>query len=157
MSRSLGPALPPGLLALLSQTSLPSLLGRALPFVTTSADGSPHPMLCSYLEVLAVDARTLRLAIGARSRSARNLAERQVGTLLLVEPERTVYIKGRADGPPRQVGRLARFTLAIEDVLEDLPEEAEGQVKIVSGITYAPAPGLDDAWAREVLATLRGR
>jgi hypothetical protein len=155
MSRSLGPALPPELVARLSQASLPSQLGRALPLVTLAADGSLHPMLCSYLELLAVDARTLRLAIGARSGSARNLAERGVATLLLVEPERVVYIKSRAAGPPRAVGRLARFTLAIEDVLEDAPDEAEGGVKIVSGITYAPAPALDDPWAREVLAALR--
>lgn len=155
MSRSLGPALPPGLLARLSQTDLPSLLGRALPLVTLGPDGSLHPMLCTYLELLAVDARTLRLAVGARSRSARNLEERGVGTLLLIEPERTVYIKGRAAGPPLRRGSLARFSLAIEDVLEDRPEEAEGDVRIVGGITYAPPPSLDGAWAKDVLAALR--
>jgi len=155
VSRSLGPALPPGLLARLSQADLPSLLGRALPLVTLGPDGSLHPMLCTYLELLAVDARTLRLAVGARSRSARNLEERRVGTLLLIEPERTVYIKGRASGPPLRRGSLARFSLAIEDVLEDRPEEAEGDVGIVSGITYAPPPSLDGAWAKDVLATLR--
>ena len=155
MSRSLGPALPPGLLARLSQADLPSLLGRALPLVTLGPDGSLHPMLCTYLELLAVDARTLRLAVGARSRSARNLEVRRVGTLLLIEPERTVYIKGRASGPPLRRGNLARFSLAIEDVLEDRPEEAEGDVRIVGGITYAPPPSLDDAWAKDVLATLR--
>jgi hypothetical protein len=155
VSRSLGPALPPGLLARLSQADLPSLLGRALPFLTLGPDGSLHPMLCTYLELLAVDARTLRLAIGGRSRGARNLEERHVGTLLLVEPERTVYIKCRAAGPPRRHGSLARFDLAIEDVLEDRPEEAEGDVRIVSGITYAPPPSLDDRWAQDVLAALR--
>ncbi|HKW91360.1 MAG TPA: hypothetical protein VJX92_05630 [Methylomirabilota bacterium] len=123
--------------------------------MTSSADGSIHPMLCSYLEWLAVDARTLRVAIGGGSRSARNLEERGVGTLLLVEPEATIYVKLRAIGSPIRRGRLARFTLAVEDVLEDSPEEAEGAVRIVSGIRYAPPPALDDAWAREVLAALR--
>ena len=79
MSRSLGPALPPPLLALLSQTDLDAHLGRALAFVTRDADDTPHPMLCSYLEWLAVDARTLRLAIAAGSRSARNLEARRAG------------------------------------------------------------------------------
>ena len=157
MSRSLGATLPAALLARLSQADLPSLLGRALPFVTVAADGSAHPMLCSYLEVLAVDSRTLRLAIGAGSRSARNLEERRVGTLLVIEPERIVYIKGRAPAPPLRAGRLARFDLAVEDVLEDSPEEAEGAVRITSGISYAPVPSLDDAWAREVFAVLRAR
>jgi hypothetical protein len=155
MTTSLGPALPPGLLARFSHASLASLLGRGLPFVTRSADGSVHPMLCSYLELLAVDARTIRLAIGAQSRSARNLEERGVGTLLVIEPERTSYIKCRATGPPLRLGRLARFSLAVEDVLEDSPEEGEGHVRVVSGITYAPPPSLDDAWANEVLAALR--
>lgn len=155
MSRSLGPALPPGLLALLSQADLPAVLGRALPLLTLGDDGSLHPMLCSYLELLAVDARTLRVVIGAGSRSARNLTERRVATLLLIEPERVVYVKARATGPPLRLGSLARFSLGVEDVLEDRPEEAEGQVRIVTGITYAPPPSLDDARVQEALAALR--
>jgi hypothetical protein len=123
--------------------------------LTLDADGSLHPMLCSYLELLAVEARTLRLVIGGRSRSARNLEERRVGTLLLIEPERTVYIKCRATGPPLRLGHLARFSLAIEDVLEDSPAEEEGDARIISGITYAPPPSLDQAWAKDVLAALR--
>jgi hypothetical protein len=154
VSRSLGPALPPGLLARFSQADLPAWLGRALPFVTLGADGSLHPMLCSYLEWLALDARRLRVAIGAGSRSARNLAERSVGTLLVVEPDATVYVKCRAAGPPLRVGGLARFELSVEDVLEDSAAEGEGGVRIVSGITCAPAPALDGPWAREVLAAL---
>lgn len=156
MSTSHGSALPPDLRTRFSQASLPSLLGRGLPLVTWSADGSMHPMLCSYLELLAVDARTLRLVIGAESRSARNLQERAVGTLLVIEPEGTIYIKCRATGPPLRLGRLARFSLTVEDVLEDSPEEAEGHARIVSGIIYAPPPSLDQPWAKEVLAALRG-
>ena len=40
-------------------------LSRAMPVVTQAADGTPRPMLCSYLEWLAVDAATLRSAIAA--------------------------------------------------------------------------------------------
>ena len=155
MSRSLGKALPAELRRLLAQNELEPLLGRGLPFVTLSADGSLHPMLCSYLEWLAVDDRMLRLAIAGSSRSARNLEERSVGTLLLVEPERTVYVKCRATGPPLRVADLARFTLAVDDVLEDLPDEAEGDVHVVSGIRYAPPPTMDDARVRAVRAALR--
>ena len=111
MSRSLGSALPAELIARFSQTALPSLLGRGLPFVTLAADGTLHPMLCSYLEWLAADARTLRLAIAARSRSARNLAERGVGTLLLIEAERTIYVKCRAMGAPLRAGRACAVQL----------------------------------------------
>jgi hypothetical protein len=155
MSRSLGSALPPELVARFSQTELPAQLGRALPFLTLAADGTLHAMLCSYLEWLAVDARTLHLAIAAPSRSARNLVERGVGTLLVVEPGLTTYIKCRATGAPLRLGELARFRLAIEDVLEDSPTAEEGDVRITGGITYAPTPSLEEPWAKAVLAALR--
>lgn len=155
MSRSLGSVLPEALQRLLSQADLAALLGRGLPFVTLSADGSLHPMLTSYLEWLAVDERTLRVAVAAGSRSARNLAERAVGTLLIVEAERTVYVKCRAAGAPLRVADLARFTLGVEDVLEDSPDETEGQVRITSGIRYGPVPVMEDARVQAVLVALR--
>ena len=155
MSSSLGSALPPAILARLSQADLAARLGRGLPLVTLAADGIPHPMLTSYLEWLAVDAQTLRLAIAAGSRSARNLEERRVATLLLIEPALTVYVKCRAEAGPLRLGDLARFTLRVEDVLEDAPAEGEGAVRITAGISYAPAPALEEAWARAVLGVLR--
>ena len=157
MSRSLGSALPPELVARFSQTDLPSRLGHGLPFLTRAADGTLHPMLCSYLEWLAVDARTLRVAIAARSRSARNLEERGVGTLLVVEPALTTYIKCRATGVPLRVGELARFSLVVEDVLEDTPTAEEGDVRITGGITYAPVPSLEEPWVTAVLSALRAK
>lgn len=155
MSRSLGAALPPELLAAFSQRDLPARLGRGLPFVTVGADGAPHPMLTSYLEWLAVDPHTLRLAVGEPSRTARNLEERGGGTVLLVEPARIVYIKGRTTGAPLRRAGLARFTLTIQDVLEDAPTEAEGAVRITGGITYAPAPALEAPWVRALLDLLQ--
>ena len=53
------------------------------------------------------------------------------------------------------MGDLARFTLAVEDVLDDRPAEAEGDARITSGITYRPRPSLDAPWARAVLDALR--
>jgi len=155
MSRSLGAALPADLLALLSQRDLAPFLGRGIPLVTLGADGRPHPMLCSYLELLAMSGTALRLAIAVRSRSAANLQSQGVGTFLLVEPERSVYLKCRAGGAPRVFRELARFELTVEDVLEDAPMEAEGPARITSGITYAPAPDLDAPWVKALLAALR--
>lgn len=155
MSRSLGSALPADLLALLSQRDLAPLRGRGIPLVTVGADGRPHPMLCSYLELLALNATSLRLAIARQSRSAANLQSQRVGTFLLVEPERTVYLECRAGGAPRVFGALARFDLAVEDVLEDAPTGTEGRARITSGITYAPAPDPAAPWVRALLAALR--
>lgn len=112
-------------------------------------------MLCSYVEVLAVDPSTIRLAIAATGSSARNLAERQAATLIVVEPERTVYVKCRATGGPLTLGVLTRFTLRVEDVLEDAADPSEGPVRITSGITYGPVPSLDDPRVRSTLDALR--
>jgi hypothetical protein len=150
-----GPALPPELLSALSQADLASRLGRALPLVTVDAEGRPHPMLCSYLELLAVDAGTIRVVIGAGSGSAKNLEARRVATLLIIDPERTVYVKCRATDAPLTEGVLARFTLRVEAVLEDTPAEWEGGVRITGGITYAPSPALDTPEARAAQRLLR--
>ena len=156
MARSLGGALPSALVERFSQSDLRPLLGRALPLMTVDADGRPHPMLCSYLELRAVSPTLLRLAIAARSGSARNLEERGFATLLVIEPEQTIFIKCHAAGAPLLMGELARFELTVEDVSEDAAAEWEAGAAITSGISYAPAPDLGSPEARAILAALRG-
>ena len=155
MTRSLGAALPPALEERLSQRDLRSLLGRALPLVTLDDRGRPHPMLCSYLELLAVSPTTVRLVIASRSRARRNLEARGTATLIVAEPDLTMYLKCRASAPPLAVGGLARFDLVVEDVLEDAAAEYEQGARITGGLTYAPVPALDSEWARATLAALR--
>jgi flavin reductase (DIM6/NTAB) family NADH-FMN oxidoreductase RutF len=155
MSRSLGAALPPDLQERLSQTDLARLLGRGLPLLTVDDRGRPHPMLCSYLELLAVSASVIRFAVGARSGARRNLETRGVATLLVVEPDVTMYVKCRASGAPRLSGELARFELVVEEVLEDAAAEGEEGARITGGLTYAPVPALGSEWARATLAALR--
>ena len=155
MARSLGAALPARMVARFSQSDFRPLLGRALPLITLDTEGRPHPMLCSYLELLAVSPTLLRLAIAARSGSARNLQERGAATLLVIEPEHTIYVKCRASGAPLLVGELARFELSVEEVSEDSAAEWEAGAGITSGLIYAPAPDLGSAEARAILAALR--
>lgn len=155
MSRHCGPALPAELLARLSQSDLPSLLGRGLTLVTVDPAGRPHPMLVSYLELLALDATLVRVVIGPESQSARNLRERAAATLLIVEPESVHYVKCRSLGAPVIAGTLARFELRVEEVLEDSPTADEGPLRITSGIAYAPAPALDDPRVQGILQALR--
>jgi hypothetical protein len=157
VSRSLGPRLPADLLARLSQGELAAHLGKTIPLITLDAEGRPHPMLLSYLEVRAQDPRTIRIVIGAGSQSARNLAERRVATLLLVEPEQTVYVKARAGSEPVPVEDLPDFrlfVLGVEEILEDAPAEWESGIRITGGVRYAPLPSLDRAWVRATLKAL---
>jgi len=159
MTRSLGRALTPALVDRFSQREIARRLGTALPFVTVDPDGRPHPMLLSYLELRAYDTGTVGLVIGARTRSAHNLGERGAGTLLAIEPEVTVYVKLRTvDGPLPVAGAgeygLGYFLLAVEEVLEDAAADWEGGMQITSAVRYAPAPTLDEPWARATLAAL---
>ena len=116
-------------------------------------------MLASYLEIRAYDARTVGLVIQAASRSARNLAERGVATLIVAEPDAVVYVKLRAvDGPlPVDGGEpfgLGYFLLGVEEVREDAVAAWEAGMRITEPIRYAPAPTLDEPWARATLAAL---
>jgi hypothetical protein len=165
VTRLVGSALPPDLVERFSQQDLGSHLGIALPFVTVDASGRPHPMLLSYLEVRAYDPRSLGLVVLARSRSARNLAERHVGTLMVIEPDLTLYVKTRAvDGPLPVAGGetwgLGFFLLAVEEVIEDAAADWESGMRISQAVEYRPPPTLAEPWARatlEALASPRAR
>src|SRR5213593_4257538 len=159
MTRSLGPSLPPPLVERLAQRDPEARLGMALPFVTVDGHCRPHPMLLSYLELRAYDTRTVGLVIGAKTRSAQNLAERGTGTLLVIEPDATVYVKLRAvDGPlPVEDGDaygLGYFLMAVEEVLEDSAADWEAGMRITSACEYRPAPTLEEPWARATRAAL---
>ena len=159
MTRQIGSALTPALIERLSQRDLRRRLGVAIPFVTVDPDGRPHPMLLSYLELRAYDAGTVGLVMQARSRSARNLVERSAGTVVIVEPGATVYVKTRiVDGPLPVSGGgeqgLGYFLLSVEEVLEDSAADWEAGMRITEPIRYEPPPTLDEPWARATLAAL---
>ena len=159
MTRLVGAGLSPALVDRLSQRDLRPRLGVGLPLVTLDAESRPHPMLVSYLELRAYDARTVGLVIQSESSSARNLAERRAATLIMVEPDAIVYTKMRTlDGPLDVAGGeafgLGYFLLAVEQVLEDTPADWEAGMGVTSTIRYGPVPTLDEPWARVTLAAL---
>lgn len=158
MSRLLGAVLPAAVVERLSQREIERRLGIALPFVTVDRAGRPHAMVVSYLEVRAYTPSTLGLVIQARSTTARNLASRGAGTLLIVEPDAVLYVKTRAVDGPLDVGDddlgLGYFLLAVEEVLEDAAGEWEGGMRITNAIEYRPVPALDAPWVRATLAAL---
>jgi hypothetical protein len=159
MAPTVGSGLSPTLVDRLSQRDLRGRLGLGLPFVTRDAQGRPHPMLVSYLELRAYDARSLGLVIHARSTSADNLAQRGVGTLIIVEPDVIAYIKTRAlDGPlPVEGGEaygLGYFFLGVEELREDSPADWERGTRVTGAIRYEPAPSLSEPWVQATLAAL---
>jgi hypothetical protein len=78
---------------------------------------------------------------------------------MLIEPDAVVYVKLRAlDGPlPVEGGEafgLGFFLLEVEEVREDAAADWEAGMRITEPIRYAPAPTLDEPWARATLAAL---
>jgi hypothetical protein len=155
----LGAALTDALVDRFSQRELRQRLGVGLPFVTVDAEGRPHPMLLSYLEVKAYGTRSVGIVLMARSRTAKNLVERGAATLIAVEPDTTVYVKLRAvDGPlPVEGGGdfgLGYFLFEVDEVLEDSAADWEAGTRITAPIRYEPPPTLEEPWARATLAAL---
>jgi Pyridoxamine 5'-phosphate oxidase len=149
VSRSLGPELPEPLLARLLAADPAAGFGQALVLVTLDSYGRPHPALVSYAELLALDPSRLRLALHAGTRSTTHLRDSGRATLVFADAELAHYVKADALPLPPAADhpRLARFELAVRDVLADRAEGDEAGSFLTSGITFA-WPGGPEAWAR---------
>jgi hypothetical protein len=160
MSRELRNELPATLLSLLDGSDLPARIGKAILIATVDAQGWAHPALLSYGEVVALDARRLRLATYGGSRTTGNLRRSARLTLCVIEAGVAYYVKTRAleqQASPQFPG-LARFEATVEQVLEDQArEDLEPDARITRGIEFndrRPASKLLADWA-VVLKALR--
>jgi len=157
MSRPLGDELPEALLTLLDGHDLASRLGHAILITTIDARGWPHPALLSYGEVVAVDARRLRVATYRSSGTSDNLRRTGHLTLCLVEAGMAYYLKTRAleQSSPAGFPALARFEAIVDHVLVDQArEDVEPDARITSGVRFEgrSAPELLAQWTAVVNA-----
>ena len=139
MSRDLGNNLPGALLSLLDGHDLPARLGKAILISTVDAQGWAHPALLSYGEVVAVDARKLRLALYGSSGTSGNLRRSGRITLCFIEEGMAYYVKARAVEQPTAAlpPALTRFETTVERVLVDQTrEDLEPSARITSGIEF---------------------
>jgi hypothetical protein len=155
VSRSLGPAIPDGLLARLLGPVPATPLDGVIVLVTVDPVGWPHPALLSYAELLALDAGRLRVALRAGSRSAQHLRDSGRATLLFADAELCCYVKGEALAlsPAPRASELARFELVVRDVLDDRAEGAEAGARLATGLTVAWPRGI--AWVEAHAARVR--
>jgi hypothetical protein len=125
---------------------------EAILIATVDDRGRPHPALLSYGEVLALTPALLRIAVPAKSTTARNLGARGALTLCLIGPDGVAYLKTAAQALPKEpfldAQGLAAFEAHIEDVLVDAPAAGE-RAHLTSGITFATddPEGQERAWA----------
>ncbi len=162
MSKDLGSELPDDLRRRLDGEELDALADRVIVVCSVDDRGFPHAALLSYFEVLALDSRTIRLAMYAESRTTRHARRAGRLTLLFVDTEFVYYIKGSLEGfiPSMRVApHNASLTLRVTNVLADAPDPAfEPGAYIASGIRYVnPGRGQELDRARLVLGELRER
>jgi hypothetical protein len=125
-------------------------MGKAILIATIDEQGWAHPALLSYGEVVARDARTLRLATYGDSRTSANLRRSGRVTLCLVEAGMAYYVKARAEERPAAGGfaGLAQFEAAVTQVLVDQArEDLEPGARITRGIEFDPGKAPADALA----------
>src|SRR5687768_13372110 len=94
MSRFVADHLPGPLLARLSRDAAFAEANHAIVMCTVDEHGWPHPAMLSSLEVVARDARNVRLGASASSRSTRNLQANGILTLVVADERAVYYVKG---------------------------------------------------------------
>jgi hypothetical protein len=156
MSRFVGDALPAALATALGVDQAVGRADRAVLMCTVDEHGWPHPAMVSSLELVARDARNVRLALDAGSRSTRNLRDNGRLTLIVVEDATAYYIKGdvlERSASLAAAPAQAAFNLRVDSVLEDQPREHEGATLISDLRVSRQIPDADRALAvaRELL------
>jgi hypothetical protein len=135
MAHSIGNRIPDVIRPLFAGDDLEAHGGLTYLFLTCADGGWPHLAMLSVGEVLAVDARELRVALWRGSTASVNLAQTGKATLALIHEGVSYGLRCSArQGPdlPIENGRLAYFELRIEDVLEDVAPYAV----LTSGVTF---------------------
>ncbi|HEY1297832.1 MAG TPA: pyridoxamine 5'-phosphate oxidase family protein [Chloroflexota bacterium] len=137
MTRSLGNQLPDSIRQLLDGSQLAEREGLTFLLLTNDEDNWPQVAMLSVGEVVAVDARSLRAGLWLHSGSSNNLTRSGQATLVTVANGNGYYVRlsaeRGADLDLGSEGRLAYFTLRVEDVQEDSTEYAS----LTSGVTFA--------------------
>ena len=106
---------------------------------TVDEQGWAHPAMVSSLELIAVDARNLRLALHGASRSARNLRANGRATLVLADQRGVFYIKGDVLMLSPSItadADLAMFNIRVDTILKD-DAAAYEDAQVTTGITLA--------------------
>ena len=137
MSRFVADHLPAPLQSALSEDHAREDANRALVICTADETGWPHPAMLSSYEVVAIDARNVRLATHVSSRTTRNMKANGRLTLILVDAGIAYYVKGDVlllSASMRSSPALAKFNLRVDSVLADDPQASE-DARITSGIT----------------------
>lgn len=153
MSRAVGSSLPQDVLARLRGDDLAARMGIAVLMVTADDAGWPHPAMVSYGELLAMDARRIRVAVHRTSGTAANLRRRGRVTFCIIESGLVCYAKAAVEGyrePIPGFPALGRFDTTVETVLLDAARtDSEPGAAVCEGIRFVlgrPAEAVLGEW-----------
>lgn len=151
MAKRIGNKLPPRAFAALDGLALNDKIGPTYLLLTGDNDGTPRPCMLSAGEMLAVDSRTIRVALWPGTNTADNLRRGTNAVICFVDDQNVWYIRGKARPLPKiETTELERFEISIaaleSDVHEGLP--------VICGIQFAceekRRPGLLKQWQRNI-------
>ena len=164
MSVRLKPELPEELFnrlnAWMNGKQLDRHLDQVILLITLDEGGWPYGAMLSYLEVIARDRRTLRLAPWTNSTTTGNLRRNGKVALLVIEEGLAYYVQGTATELEREMAGfpgMAKIEVRIDSILQDNALDYEGAARITTGIRFEN-PDLDAARierGRRVLAELQ--
>jgi hypothetical protein len=145
--------------ALLERLSIERAIERAhWAIVICSIDehGWPHPAMVSSLEIVARDARNIRLTTHRTSQTTRNLTTNGMITVVLTDDVSVFYIKGDVRLLAAQLAAApdqTKFNLRVDGVWEDAAAAHE-EARVVSGIRVERAVDAERALTvlRELIA-----
>ena len=153
MSRFVADHLTDTVMQRLSGESALQNANRAILICSVDEHGWPHPAMLSSLELVARDARNIRLAPHRQSRTARNLQSNGRLTVVVADEGGVFYIKGDVILAAASMAAdpdLAAFNMRVDSVLEDRAQEYEA-ARVISGIAVERGE-----WDRERAAAVLG-
>ena len=157
MSKFVADYLPDAVLLRLAADTALEHVETAIVICSVDEHGWPHPAMLSRLEVVALDARNVRLATHMASRTTRNLKANGKLSMILANSQAVHYVKGDVlllAPAMRSAPHLAKFNLRVDSVLADDPQDYEN-ARIVAGITIERRE-VDTVAARAILDELLG-
>jgi flavin reductase (DIM6/NTAB) family NADH-FMN oxidoreductase RutF len=156
MAKYLGDRLPAEFLSALDGRDLERKYGDTYIVLTADPDGLPRPCMLSAGELLALDDRTVRLALWPKGRTGANLRRGARVVICFVASNLVLYVRGHTrELAPGHDPEIERFEVAVESVDSDSHEG----LPVAHGIAFTSTPEMRqtmlEQW-RKVLDALRG-
>jgi flavin reductase (DIM6/NTAB) family NADH-FMN oxidoreductase RutF len=144
VAKYVGEKMPVQCIEALDGRNLERKFGRGYIVITVDANGAPRPCMLSAGEMLAIDERTVRIALWKDTHTARNLRRGSPIVICYVAPNSVFYLKGRPAAvlTPSNEPPVERFEIAIEAVESDMHEG----FPVTDGIRFTCEEHLRSKW-----------